>query len=119
MRTSARTSAEATIRLRYEPTTARLHVDVAASGTGQDAPLAAALHRSHDSGPGAGTGFGPGPILAPVLLRGQRQGSADVVLDALARADLQAGRLYVVLYTPAAPLGAGQAKLVFTPVSAE
>ena len=112
-------SSRATIRLRYEPTTARLHADVEASGTGQDAPLAAALHRSHASGPGAGTGFGPGPILAPVLLRGQRQGSADVVLDALARADLQAGRLYVVLYTPAAPLGAGQAKLVFTPVSAE
>ena len=100
-------SASAMIRLTYDPTTARLHADVTARGTGTDAPFAVALHRSHDGG--------PGPILASALLRGQKRASADLVLDALARADLRAGRLAVVLYTAAAPLGTGRTLLAFTP----
>jgi len=98
-------SARAVIRLRYDPTSARLHADVTASGSGKNAPFAVALHRSHEGG--------PGPILAPMLLRGQKQGSVDLVLDALGRADLRAGRLYAELYTEAAPLGTGRAALVF------
>lgn len=97
----------ATIRFTYDPTTARMHADVTASGSGKDAPIAVALHRSHEGG--------PGPILAPFMLRGQKRASADLVLDALARADLRAGRLYAELYTAAAPLGTGRATLDFKP----
>ncbi len=100
-------SARATLRFTYEPTTARMHAEVTASGNGKDAPFAIALHRSHEGG--------PGPILVPILLRGQKRASADLVLDALARADLAAGRLAVVLYTAAAPLGTGRTALVFKP----
>jgi Asp-tRNA(Asn)/Glu-tRNA(Gln) amidotransferase A subunit family amidase len=100
-------TARATIRFSYEPTMARLRADVTASGNGKDAPVAVALHRSHEGG--------AGPVLAPVMMRGQKHASADLVLDGLARADLTAGRLYVVLYTPAAPLGAGREPLNFKP----
>jgi amidase len=100
-------SSKAVIRIIYDPTTARMHADVTSGGTGKDAPFAVALHRSHDGR--------PGPILASVLLRGQKRGSADLVLDALARADLRAGRLAVVLYTAAAPLGTGRTLLEFRP----
>ena len=98
-------TARATIRFSYEPTTARLRAAVTASGTGKDAPIAVALHRSHEGG--------AGPVLAPMMIRGQKHASADLVLDGLARADLAAGRLYVVLYTQAAPLGAGRETLSF------
>jgi Asp-tRNA(Asn)/Glu-tRNA(Gln) amidotransferase A subunit family amidase len=98
-------SAKATIRFTYEPATARLHADVTVSGSGRDAPIAVALHRSHAGG--------PGPILASMLLRGKQKASADLVLDGLARTDLKAGQLYVALYTPAAPLGTGRATLDF------
>jgi Asp-tRNA(Asn)/Glu-tRNA(Gln) amidotransferase A subunit family amidase len=100
-------TAKATIRFNYDPTTARLRADVTASGTGKDAPFAVALHRSHEGG--------PGPVLAPILLRGQARASADLVLDAVARADLQAGRLYAEMYTPTAPLGAGRTAIAFRP----
>ena len=100
-------TAKATIRFTWEPTTARLHADVIVSGNGKDAPFAIALHRSHEGG--------PGPILVPIMLRGQKRVSADLVLDALARADLAAGRLAAVLYTAAAPLGTGRTALAFKP----
>jgi Asp-tRNA(Asn)/Glu-tRNA(Gln) amidotransferase A subunit family amidase len=100
-------TAKATIRFTWEPTTARLHADVIVSGNGKDAPFAIALHRSHEGG--------PGPILVPIMLRGQKRVSADLVLDALARADLAAGRLAAVLYTAAAPLGTGRTELAFKP----
>ncbi len=98
-------TAKATIRFTWEPTTARLHADVIVSGNGKDAPFAIALRRSHEGG--------PGPILVPIMLRGQKRVSADLVLDALARADLAAGRLAAVLYTAAAPLGTGRTALAF------
>ncbi len=97
----------ATIRFTYEPTTARLHADVTVSGSGRQAPLAVAIHRSHEGG--------PGPILVPILLRGQKRVSADLVLDALARADLRAGKLYAALYTEALPLGTGRAVIEMKP----
>lgn len=100
-------SAKATIRFTWEPTSARLHADVTVSGNGKDAPFAIALHRSHEGG--------PGPILVPIMLRGQKRVSADLVLDALARTDLAAGRLAAVLYTAAAPLGTGRTALAFKP----
>ncbi len=96
--------AKVAIRFTYDPTTARLHADITAGGA---APMVLALHRSHEGG--------PGPVLESVRLRGQKQASADVVLDALARADLAAGRLAVVLYTAAAPLGTGRTLLTFKP----
>ncbi|WP_353217548.1 amidase family protein [Sandarakinorhabdus sp.] len=97
-------TAKVAIRFTYEPTTARLHADITASNA---APMVVALHRSHEGG--------PGPVLESVRLLGQKQASADLVLDALARADLGAGRLAVVLYTAAAPLGTGRTLLTFTP----
>ena len=100
-------TAKATIRFSYDPTTARMHADVTANGSGRDAPIAIALHRSHEGG--------PGPILVPIMLRGQKRVSADLVLDALARADLVAGRLAALLYTAAAPLGTGRTALAFKP----
>ena len=100
-------TAKATIRFSYDPTTARMHADVTANGSGRDAPISIALHRSHEGG--------PGPILVPIMLRGQKRVSADLVLDALARADLAAGRLAAVLYTAAAPLGTGRTALAFKP----
>lgn len=97
----------ATIRFTYEPTTARLHADVTVSGIGRQAPFAVAIHRSHEGR--------PGPILVPILLRGQKRVSADLVLDALARADLRAGKLYAALYTEALPLGTGRAVIEMKP----
>ena len=100
-------STKAMVRLSYDSTTARLHAEVITSGNGKDAPITVALHRTHEGG--------PGPVLAALLRRGQNKASVDLVLDALARADLRDGRLYVELYTLAAPLGAGRAALTFTP----
>jgi amidase len=100
-------ASKATIRFTYDPTTARMHADVTASGTARNAPIAVALHRSHEGG--------AGPILVPILLRGQTHASADFVLDSLARAALQGESLYAVLYTPAAPLGTGRTALLFKP----
>jgi amidase len=97
-------TAKVAIRFTYEPTTARLHADITASN---GSPMVLALHRSHEGG--------PGPVLESVRLRGQKRASADLVLDGLARADLTAGRLAVVLYTAAAPLGTGRTLLTFTP----
>lgn len=96
--------AGATLAWRYDPLTARLSVQAAATGSGGDAPFALALHRSPDGK--------PGPVLAQLLVAGQRRGTAELVLDARARADFAAGRLYATLHTVARPLGAGQAALV-------
>ncbi|WP_156255323.1 amidase, partial [Sandarakinorhabdus oryzae] len=46
----ASSKASATLRLRYDPLTARLHADVAASGAGKDAPIAVAVHRRQGDG---------------------------------------------------------------------
>ncbi|OYZ17109.1 MAG: glutamyl-tRNA amidotransferase [Sphingomonadales bacterium 28-64-96] len=94
----------ATLNYRYDPLTARLVADVVATGSGRNAPVAVALHRT--------SAGGPGPVLAQLLAPGQRRGRAELVLDARARADLAAGRLYATLHTTAAPLGKGQAVLV-------
>ena len=89
---------------RYDPLTARLWVDVTAKGKGDDTPLAVAIHRTQNDG--------PGPVLAQLLAPGQVRGSAELVLDARARADLAAGRLYATLHTRAAPLGAGEGRFL-------
>jgi Asp-tRNA(Asn)/Glu-tRNA(Gln) amidotransferase A subunit family amidase len=93
----------ATLSYRYDPLNARLQVRVSATGTGRNAPVAVALHRTSDGK--------PGPVLAQMLGPGQRTGSADLHLDARARADFAAGRLYATLHTAELPLGAGQAVL--------
>jgi Asp-tRNA(Asn)/Glu-tRNA(Gln) amidotransferase A subunit family amidase len=89
---------------RYDPLTARLTVDVTAKGQGVDSPLAVAIHRTHQGG--------PGPVLAQLLAPGQLRGHAELLLDARARADLAAGRLYATLHTRAAPLGAGEGRFL-------
>lgn len=96
--------AGATLNWRYDPLTARLVVKASVTGSGQNAPIALALHRSPDGK--------PGPVLAQLLDPGTRTGQADLRLDARARADLAAGRLYVTLHTAVQPLGAGQAVLL-------
>ena len=92
----------AALSWRYDPLTARLEMSVVTSGTGQDAPIAVAIHRTRDNG--------PGPVLAQLLAPGQARGQAELLLDARARADLAAGRLYATLHTRRAPLGAGEAQ---------
>jgi hypothetical protein len=94
----------AVVQWRYDPVTAHLAANVTITAQGQDTPVALALHRRHGDGPGA--------VLAPLVVAGQSHGTAELVLDGRDRADLAAGRLYVALYTRAAPLGAGQAALV-------
>ncbi|MEI6485102.1 MAG: amidase family protein [Sphingomonadales bacterium] len=88
---------------RYDPLTARLQLTASAAGAGRDAPLAIAIHRSADGK--------PGPVLAQLFPPGQTRGTADLMLDARARADLAAGRLYATLHTAAVPLGGGPAVL--------
>ncbi len=94
----------ATINWRYDPVTAHLVAAVTVAGLGKDTPVAVTLHRRFKDG--------PGPVLAPLLVAGQSQGQAELVLDGRDRADLAAGRLYAALYTRAVPLGAGQGTLV-------
>jgi amidase len=94
----------ASLSWRYDPLTARLTVDVTAKGQGVDSPLAVAIHRTHQGG--------PGPVLAQLLAPGQLRGHAELLLDARARADLAAGRLYATLHTRAAPLGAGEGRFL-------
>ncbi len=94
----------ATIRFRYDPLTAALTADVRLGGLGKDVPVAVALHRQHEGG--------PGPVLSPLLLAGQMRSTTTLTLTGRDRADLAAGRLYAALYTRGAPLGAGQATLV-------
>ena len=94
----------ASIRFRYDPLTAALTADVRISGLGRDVPVAVALHRQHEGG--------PGPVLTPLLIAGQTRGTTTLTLTGRDRADLAAGRLYAALYTRATPLGAGQAALV-------
>lgn len=93
---------EAVVHWRYDPVTAHLAAKVDITGL-HDAPIAVALHRSRDGA--------PGPVLAPLVVAGQSHGTAELVLDGRDRADLAEGRLYVVVYTRAAPLGAAQAAL--------
>ncbi len=94
----------ADIGFRYDVLTARLAATARIAGLGRDRPVALALHRRH--------GDAPGPVIAPLVVAGAARGSAELVLDGRDRADLLAGRLYAVLYTRAAPLGAGEAALV-------
>lgn len=95
--------AGATLNWRYDPLNARLVVKAKVTGTGPNAPVALALHRTADGK--------PGPVLAQLLGPGERNGETDLRLDARARADLAAGRLYATLHTASQPLGAGRVLL--------
>ncbi|OYU15630.1 MAG: glutamyl-tRNA amidotransferase [Alphaproteobacteria bacterium PA4] len=97
-------AAVATLSYRYDPLNARLQVAATTIGTGSAAPFALALHRSPDGK--------PGPVLAQLLGPGAKSGEADLRLDARARADLAAGRLYATLHSADQPLGAEHAVLV-------
>ncbi|WP_235927565.1 amidase family protein [Sandarakinorhabdus rubra] len=99
--------AGAVLSWRYDPLNALLQVTARTMGAGRNAPHALALHRTSDGR--------PGPVLAQLLGPGERQGKAELILDARARADLAAGRLTARLYTPAQPLGAGETRLGAAP----
>ncbi len=53
----------------------------------------------------------PGPILANLVLEGRAAGGDTLLLQSKDREDLAAGRLFLQLYTRAAPLGAGRTAL--------
>lgn len=91
---------DARVKLTYDPLTGTLRYD--ASGDAKDL-VALTLQRG-----GADT---PGPILANLILAGAGTGAGELLLQSRERDDLAAGRIYVQLYTRAAPLGAGRAQI--------
>lgn len=97
---AGRPGATAHIRFRYDPGTAALDMRATLSGLPADDLIAVTLHRMRDGG--------PGPILTPIVMAGHISGAARLTLPARDRADLFSGRLYVVVYTKAAPLGSAR-----------
>jgi Asp-tRNA(Asn)/Glu-tRNA(Gln) amidotransferase A subunit family amidase len=94
----------ARVRFSYDPMTSVLGASAQLDGVPADDMIALALHRSHDGG--------PGPVVALLLTAGHIAGNQQITLPARDRADLLAGRLYVSLYTRAAPLGMGRTAIV-------
>lgn len=60
-----------------------------------------------------GTAEKPGAIFANLVLEGHSAGAGDLMLPSKDREELAAGRLFVHLYTRAAPLGAGRTVVQF------
>jgi hypothetical protein len=52
-----------------------------------------------------------GAAMYPVLMRGERQGSATIVLPSTEHARLKEGRFYLAVYTRGSPLGAARGQL--------
>jgi amidase len=88
------------VRVGYDPVTGVLDLDGAVRGIAAAEVIALTVQRAHDGG--------PGPVLAPIVMKGRTTGSVRLTLAAPEREDLAAGRLYVALYTRAQPLGAGR-----------
>jgi Asp-tRNA(Asn)/Glu-tRNA(Gln) amidotransferase A subunit family amidase len=87
----------------YDPTTATLGYKATVRRLGNDEVIAVTLQRSIDAG--------PGPVIARLVPTGRTAAAASLKLRARDRADLQAGRLFVQLYTRTVPLGVGSASL--------
>jgi len=66
-----------------------------------------------------GTAEAPGGVIANLLIMGQAASVGEIQLRASEREDLAAGKLFVHLYTRAAPLGAGRIPLTFTVTMAQ
>jgi hypothetical protein len=54
----------------------------------------------------------PGPIVAHLMGGGRTGGTGAITLRPRDRGDLDAGRLFVHMYTAKQPLGAGRARLI-------
>jgi hypothetical protein len=93
----------AQVAFTYDPTTATLGYEAAVRRLRDDEVIAVTLQRS--------VGDGPGPVIAQLAPTGRTAAAGRLVLRARDRADLLAGRLFVQLYTRAAPLGVGAASL--------
>ena len=65
-----------------------------------------------------GTADKPGGVVANLLLAGQPAATGDIQLHSKDRNDLALEHLFVRLYTRSAPLGAGQAAIQLTNLTA-
>lgn len=98
------TSPDAAIaRFTYHLTTGVLEYDVNVGGVSR--VLGVALHRS--------AADRPGPIIEHLVPRGQRAGRGVVTLRARDREDLDAGRVFLRLYTDRSPLGTTPMRVSF------
>jgi amidase len=98
------TIGSAVIKFYYDATTGALRYEAAtAKMAPSDRVLALALQRSE--------GDKPGPIVAHLLTPNQIIASGTLTMRGRNREDLVGGRLYVQLYTKAAPLGFERQKL--------
>jgi amidase len=95
----------ARVKFTYDVTTNTLGFDALVTGLGNDSVIALTLQR--------GQADKPGPIIAQLLTAGTKSISSALTLRSRDREDLAAGRLYVQLYTRAAPLGIGRAAIQF------
>lgn len=101
-------AATLSVRFTYDVTRASLAFDARTGPTGAattDHVIAVAIHRTEGDGR-------PGPVLALLMREGQTEASGSIDLDAGARQDLAAGRLYVQMYTRQRPLGVERLALV-------
>ena len=92
----------ARVKFTYDAITSALHYDASAEAKEL---VALTLQR--------GTADKPGAIVANLILEGQAIGAGDLMLQSKDREDLAAGRLFLHLYTRAAPLGAGRTVVQF------
>ncbi|RAK58408.1 amidase [Phenylobacterium hankyongense] len=94
----------AEVRFSYDQTTGVLGFDAKVVRLGADRVTAVTLQRRE--------GEGSGPVIAQLVATGRTATASSLTLRARDRADFLAGRLFVQLYTRAAPLGVGRADLV-------
>ncbi len=94
----------ARVTFKYDPTTAALDFGASVIDLGADRVIAVTLQR--------GQADRPGPVITQLVATGRTTGSSSLTLRAGDRRDLFAGRLFVQLYTAAAPLGVGRAAVV-------
>jgi amidase len=94
---------KAEVRFKYDPTTGTLSFDAKVTRLGGDRVTAVTPQRRE--------GQGPGPVIAQLVATGRTAGVGSLRLSARERADFLAGRLFIQLYTRAAPLGVGRADL--------
>jgi Asp-tRNA(Asn)/Glu-tRNA(Gln) amidotransferase A subunit family amidase len=89
------------VKFTYDVIADALSYDASVSDLGSDKVIAVTLQR--------GTPDKPGAVLAQLVRAGNTSSRDELRLRARDRDDLEAGRLYVHLYTQAAPLGVGRA----------
>jgi amidase len=99
------------IKFIYDVMADTLSYDAAVSDLGGDRVVAVTLQR--------GTADKPGPVLAQLVRAGATASHDALRLRARDRDDLEAGRLFVHLYTQEAPLGVGRAAVHLAQIGAQ